>query len=413
MLALQIGDEQFERFLKKTRQPGFFKDQCAGSNSIASIAPPVRPERSISARIFPNGEFGVGFVPHRGISANERRYERDCRDAENNATIELDVQISPSGDVIHYGRKIIPGQPSPKLGIGAKSSQRPNRYGKKGITSYGRKMLRNAGHLIDKACEGRYNRLPQMGTLTIPSYSEPTMRRIAANWGDIVRKFFQECKRRYAKFRYRFDYASCTEIQPKRWAESREVGLHIHFLFVAIRLGKSSWVLPDSFVREVWGRILGHYLGDGDTPQLPNYRRDTVRKSSAAYLAKYASKGCDITKEVLEEKGEESLPRQWWSVSSRLRAGIRRHTILSTGELAEKLLVISRWGVSDYIRYIRCITIQTNANEYAKSRSSPEEIVLGYGGLLSPCGFGLFSPGNQSESVKQYLPRTLDKKCGN
>lgn len=409
-MTYKWNDETVQLRNKKTRSPGFFKDPSDKKASATCFAPKSLPGRSISARIFPNGEFGVGFVPQRGISAKERRYDEDIRYAEMNAEIVADIEVGeqyPEGFI--YTRKIIPGSP-PKLGTGAKSSQRPAKYGKKGITSYGRKMLRNAGYLIDRACEDKYNRFPQMGTLTIPSYSETTMRLIAANWGDIVRKFFQECKRRYARFCYRFDYASCTEIQPGRWAESREVGLHIHFLFVAIRLGKSVWVLPDSFVREVWGRILGHYLADGDTPQLPNYRREPVRKSSAAYLAKYASKGCDITKEVLEEKGEQFLPSQWWSVSSGIRAGVRRYTILSTGVLAEKLLVISRWGVSDYIKYIRCITLQVAPNDYAKARGCPEEIVLGYGGMLSLDGFRLFSFGNHFEDISKVMPFRLGRK---
>lgn len=410
MLALKDGDEQFERFLKKTRAPGFFKDPREVNNLTHSIAPPILPERSMSARIFPNGEFGVGFIPHRGISAQDRRYERDCRYARDNAEIELDVQISPDGEVIHYGRKIIPGQPPPKLGIGSKSSRPGKRYGLKGITSYGRKMLRNAGHLIDKASENQYNRLPQMGTLTVPSYHPDTMRLICAHWGDIVRKFFQECKRLYAKYCYRFDYASCTEIQPKRWVERGEVGLHIHFLFVAIRLGKGRWVMGDEWVRATWGRILGHYLGVGDNPQRPNYRRDTVRQSSAAYLAKYASKGCSQVAEVAETMGVEWLPGQWWSISSGLRESIRRYTILSTGELAEKLLVISRWGVSDYIRYIRCITLPINTNDYAKARGCPQEVVLGYGGLLTACGFELFAPGDYFKDIGKMLPRTIPYK---
>jgi len=413
MLALQDSDEQFEKFLKKHRAPGFFKDPCAQKSSISVIAPPMCAERNISAHIFPNGEFGVGYIPHRGISAQDRRYEADCKYARDNAEIELDVQISPDGEVVHYGRRYVPGFPPPKLGIGSELSQRPDRYGKKGITSYGRKMLRNAGHLIDKACENQYNRLPQMGTLTVPSYHPDTIRLICANWGDIVRKFFQECKRRYAKYRYRFDYASCTEIQPRRWLERHEVGLHIHFLFVAIRLGKNKWVLSDNWVRETWGRILGHYLVGGDLPQLPNYRRDTVRECSAAYIAKYASKGTEFIKEVSESVGDDYLPRQWWSISSQLRTGIRRHSILSKGDVANKLLVIARWGVSDYIRYIRTITLSINPSEYAKNKGSPSEIVLGYGGLLSACGFELFAPGGQSESIKRHLPRTLDKKRGN
>ena len=403
------SNEIIELRNKRTKSPGFFADPKKRSPVTSTYELSPQGERSISAKIYPNGEFGVGYVRKKKISAQDRRYEADRRYAEENAEIVPTADFSDSGEWISYGRKIIPGTPPPKLGIGAESSQVSKRYGLKGITSYGRKMLRNAGHLIDKASEGQYNRLPQMGTVTVPAYHPETMKRICQNWGDIVRKFFQTLKRRYASFYKRFDYASCTEIQPQRWANRREVGLHLHFVYVAIRLGKNKWVLPDSYVRRVWGNTLASYLGGDEIPQLPNFRRDAVKQSSAAYLAKYASKGCDIVVEVAREAGEEFLPKQWWSMSSRLRAGIRRHTILSTGELAEKLLVISRWGTGDYIKYIRCITLQTNVNEYGKALGAPEEIILGYGGLLTYSGFRLFAPRNQDESIRQYLPRTLDK----
>lgn len=409
MITQLWSDEQLQLRNRKTKSPGFFQDPGKIKASNHLKMPDNPPERQISARIFPNGEFGVGFIPHRGMSAQERRFDRDYKYAQENAYLCADIKIdenAPEGFI--YTRELVLPLP-PKLGIGAKSSQRPNKYGGKGITSYGRKMLRNAGHIIDKACESRYNRLPQMGTLTVPSYQEETMMRICANWADIVRKFFQRLKRHYAKFRYNFDYASCTEIQPQRWAERREVGLHIHFLFVAIRLGKNKWVLPDNYVREVWRDTLAGYLGVDEVVQEPNYRRDTVRQSSAAYMAKYASKGCDIVREVREEKGEAVLPSQWWSISSGLRKIIGRYTILSQDVVAEKLLVISRWGVSTYIKYIRCITLQTNCNEYAKEHDCPTEIVLGYGGLLSSIGYGLFSSGNQAQSIQRDMSRTLDK----
>lgn len=410
MLTLKDSDEQFERFLKKTRAPGFFKDPRGVNSLTHGIAPPILPERSISARIFPNGEFGVGFIPRRGVSAEDRKYERDCRYARDNTEIVPDIQISPDGEQFTYVRKIIPGFPPPKLGIGSESSQAVKKYGLKGITSYGRKMIRNAGTVLDKAFRHQYNRRLQMGTLTIPSYSPDEMRNICKNWGEVVRRFYQECKRIYARYRYPFYYASVTEIQPKRLAERGEVGLHLHFLFVAIRTGRGKWVLSDTWVRATWERILKSYLREETKSQLPNYRRESVSCSSAAYLSKYMSKGGEQVKQVCEEFGEEYLPSQWWSIDSTTRKCIKHYTISSQGATAEKLLVISRCGVSDYIRYIRCITLPINTNDYAKARDCPQEVVLGYGGLLTTRGFELFAPGNYFKDIGKMLPRTIPYK---
>lgn len=413
MISEIWDDTYIERRNRQVRSLSFFADPSLASKSSKQNHLSAPPGRSISARVFPNGEFGVGFVPPAGISAKDKKFDADIKYADMNAEITADIEIGeefPEG--FRYTRKIVPALP-PKLGISSKSSQPDSRYGLKGITTYGRRMLRNAGHVMDVACKDRYNRLPQMGTLTIPSYSEDTMKRICQHWGDIVRRFFQECKRLYGQYRYRFDFAACTEIQPQRWRERHEVGLHIHFLFVAIRLGRNKWALPDDWVRSCWGRILQSYLDAGEDFQLPNYRRETVRNSSAAYIAKYASKGDGSIKEVLEEKGEEYIPHQWWSISNPLRRCIKQNTIRSRGTVADMLLCICSNGMEQYLRYVRCSTLTLHNTEYAIAHGCPGELVLGYGGLLSYDGKILLQPPDIDTNIRLYLSRTLDRYPAN
>jgi len=393
----------------RCKKPGFFPDPSLKKNSQSLISPIARADRAISARVFPNGEFGVGFIPHRGISAKDRKYESDRRYAEENAEIIADIEIDanlPEG--FRYTRRVVPGHP-PKLGIGSELSHTVKRYGLKGITCYGRKIVRNAGYMLGVLAANRYNRKLCMGTVTVPSYSPNSMENICKNWGKVQKRFFQELKRQYGRYGYAFDYVSVTEIQPKRLASRGEVGLHLHFLFTSIRLGRGKWVLPHSWVRATWGRILADYLVCGDIEQLPNYKADVVTSSASGYLSKYMSKGGDDIKTVLEEHGEQYLPKQWWSISSRLRKCISHHTIRSRGAEAEKVLVIARMGESEYVYYVRVTTLPTGANEYAKLHNCPEEVVLGYGGMLSPAGVKLFSPGNQIASIRKYLRYTLDK----
>jgi hypothetical protein len=365
--------------------------------------------KQISARIYPNGEFGVGYCSPSKKSAKERIYDKECRYAEDNAEIHPCIKISADGESFTYGREIIPGYPPPKLGIGSESSRASRKYGLNGITSYARKMVRNGGHLLDKRYKGKYGSFLKMATVTLPSYSPETMRRIAMHWGDIVRKFFQKMKRHHAKKNYPFNYVAVTEIQPRRLEQRGEVGLHIHFLYRAIRDRAGGWILPYSVLRQKWDATINHYLEENEELQPSNFRSEGVHSSSASYLAKYMSKGDETVAKVAEEFGEEYLPSQWWSMDSATRHCIKVHTISSTDELAYRLLVISRWGVSDYVRYIRVATLRTNANQYAKEHGCPAEIILGYGGLLSPDGYSLFSPPCQDESIYYYLPSTLDK----
>lgn len=405
----QVWDDDIEAMRNRaTRSPGFFKPPASVNKNQSSLIAAPRPDRTVSGRVFPNGEFGVGFVPPRGISAQDRRYEADRRYAEENATIELDVQISPEGEVTHYGRKKVLATPPPKLGIGAKSSQPRGKYGKKGITGYGRKMVRNGGTVIQQACEGRYNRRMCMGTVTLPSYSPETMKRICTHWGDIVRVFYQRIKRRYARYRYDFTYTSVSEIQPARYTNTGEVGLHLHFLFVAIRLGRGKWVLPHSVVRQYWQETIENYLGQGENSQSPNYRCDLVNNSAAGYLGKYLSKGGNQIQQVIEEQGEEYLPSQWWSMDNSTRKCIHKHTVVSRGTEADMLLCICTQDMKEYYRYKRVVTLQTGCNDYAKSLNCPTEVVLGYGGLLTRDGLSLFQSPDMLGSIKRCLGRTLD-----
>jgi hypothetical protein len=413
MLAPNLSDEQFERFLKKTRSPGFFRDISSPRGFASGTQTSPRGERSISAHIYPNGEFGVGFIPHGGISASDRRHERDYKYSQDNAYYAPDIIINdenPEG--FEYTRTMVCPLP-PKLGSGAELSQPRKRYGLKGITAHGRKMLRNAGHILDTVAKKGKGYMVQMGTLTIPSLSPERMKIIGARWNDITRRFFQECRRRYLRFGKIFDYASCSEIQPGRWEGSGEVGLHIHFLFVSFRLNKKMWSLPDSWVRTVWRRCLVRYVGEEGVPDNLNYRREAVSSSSAAYIAKYASKGTQFIEEVAGRMGQDCLPKQWWSMNSRLKKCIKAHTVSSRGSEAEVLLHICTHDLTDYLKYKRVAVLEVQNTDYAKLHNAPEAIVLGYGGMLSYAGKNLFEPEHFAASIREYMRLTVDSDIAN
>jgi len=373
-------------------------------------SPKARVTSAYSSTVFPNGEFGVGYVKPPKKSAEDARQERGeiigrtIESAYRLHTLEDGTVLVDSTDDV--GRLV------PKLGIPVESSQAPKKYGLKGITSHGRKMLRNAGHCLDVAFRSRYGYLCQMGTLTIPSLEPERMRIICQRWGDIVRRFFQECKRRYKKLRLPFHYCSCTEIQPGRWESRREVGLHLHFLFVSVKVS-NNWSLPDQWVRDTWRRIMTKYSGCENVPKNLNYRRDAVKQSSAAYIAKYASKGSEFVQEVADEMGEDCIPSQWWSMSASMRKCIKDCTYRSRSEQAELLLHICRHELDEYLRYIRVATIEERCIDKVTGQEVIGDRVIGYGGLLTPVGVKLFQPTDINTRIKGLLAYTLDNECGN
>lgn len=364
------------------------------------------PNPMYSATIYPNGEFGIGYVPVQKKRAEDARQDRG---------VICDTQFTEQERIheLEDGTKYIDStefvqMPSPKFSLPVESSQRRKKYGLKGITGYGRKMIRNGGHCIDQALKYSRRYFAQMGTVTIPSLSAERMRVICLEWSNIVRRFFQECKRRYKKLGMPFHYVSCTEIQPNRWENRREVGLHLHFLFIASK-HNNEWSLPDQWVRDTWKRCITTYVGEEEVPENLNYRREAVRESSAAYLAKYASKGTEFVEEVAEEMGEECLPSQWWSMSSSIKNCIKKTTVKSRGDQAELLLHVCRHEIKPYLRYVRVVEIPGENIDSETGEAGDGARIIGYGGMLSAEGMAMFLPTDITKRIKELLPCTLDR----
>lgn len=407
---------EYERYHRRPdprdKPPKFFTEPNNPQSSTVQMDVPesTHPVRLLSARIYPNGEFGVGFIPRPKKRAADKKYDRG---EYENYSLQTEIHnqydlIEDSTDVLYTKREVQVLRP--KLGIGSELSQTTQKQGSKGITAHGRKMLRNAGTIIDLICKGKRHHLPQMGTLTIPSLEKDAMIAIAKNWAYIQKRFFEKCKRRYARLGKRFYYASCSEIQPGRWIERREIGLHIHFLFISYRLSANKWSLPDQWVRNEWKSTLESVVGKGIITGNLNYRRETVRSSSAAYLAKYASKGTEFIREVSEEYGTDVLPSRWWSMSSPLRKCILKHIQTSQSVGAEVLLELCKTEDRRFIKYVREAVLVSEPPNFIPGISPLRIDLLGFGGMLNSNGCALFQPSDMAESIKKHLPHTLDKK---
>lgn len=348
-----------------------------------------------SCRVYPNGEFGIGRLPAKQKTAEDRRY--DALEVED---WEFYVDGRPheleDGTVLHDATDKIQ-LPASKLGTVNELSQPTQKYGKNGITNYGKRMVRNAGFLMEE----RFGKgVLQMGTLTIPSLDEPIMLVICSNWAQLQKRFFEKCKRRYAKYKRPWMYVSVTEIQPRRWNQYGECGLHIHFLAPSYFLGLHGfYTLDDNWVRNAWreciSNLLSAHFPDGFRDEMlvvPNYRREKVKKSAAAYLGKYMSKGSDICQEVCADLGEKWLPSQWWSLSSNLKRLIKNRIIHTTGHTAEMLMHLCKKGSDIHLCYSAPVTIESIFGG---------ERIIGYSGRLTEYGYDLIQIGYQLSKVLQ------------
>lgn len=252
-------------------------------------------------------------------------------------------------------------------------------YGLKGITTYGKRMVRNAGFLMQEEF-GR--EALSMGTLTIPQFTHNAMSAICQNWGYLVRTFFQEMKRLYEREGLTFRYCSVSEIQPKRWKNHQQVGLHIHFLWVPAWVDwAKTYLVSYNDIRAIWRRLLQnvidrfHSTADAvPTVPNPNFRDERVRKDAAGYMAKYMSKGSDITHEVVEKYGADWIPAQWWSADSETKKLIQSRMLPLNEEQTEHLVDICEGSRDECVVYVHEITV---------TRPSRPDLTVGYCGRLT------------------------------
>lgn len=360
-----------------------------------------------SAIIYPNGEFGIGYLKREKKLAEEKRFDNGIVHGIKNTLAPREHELE-DGRVLYdsgdkYWKSFILDSPP-------KSSQ-SERYGLKGMTSYGKKMVRNGCFLL----EGRLKRLgefTQFSTLTIPPMGENEEQHICSKWSELTRKFFQECKRQYKRHARTFHYVSVTEIQPKRWAEKRFVGLHLHFVYNAMHeRGTKNWVLTDTWVRDTWVRIINNALynyaqemeGEASPISWVSYKRLPVKKSAENYLGKYMSKGGAIVQEVLDEKGAEYLPKQWWSMNSLLKVWIKKLTINSRNmEVVEHIINCIKNNDEEIIYWYEAVVERSGYHPDIGSYRS--HFKYGYGGKMHP---GLLQ---ECKILQQFGKQLLTRK---
>ncbi len=275
-------------------------------------------DRTFSGRIFPSGDFSIGIVPAPKQRPADEEYERTrgrmrrrvVRWQENGVDYH-EVSYAPNTCVSH----------PPNLVSGTKSAHR-GKYGSKGITAYGKKMVRSGAKILQEEwslrCTG-------FGTLTLPSFSADEMQVLAAAWGQLVKRFFEEFKREQRRHGGDERYICVTEIQESRFEQSGELGLHIHFVYKARGTPRDTdWFISANWCRHTWGRILANRLGYvcADIPA-PRCELKLVRKDAAGYLGKYMSKGGKVLERVKEAMPALAMPSQWWGCDASTRRDIK------------------------------------------------------------------------------------------
>lgn len=188
------------------------------------------------------------------------------------------------------------------------------RYGLKGITSKGRRVVRNACYLLEEEAGRRFL---TFATVTLPELKYEDMLAVHASWHKVVDAYRREIRRKLVDKGLSGEIIGVTEIQPKRWEQTGLPVLHCHFVWLGRKRG-DDWAITVNEHDEIWRRAVIGVVPNAIADFSTACNMQAVKKSAENYLSKYMSKGADAVAAVVVDGLQELLPRQWWSCSRSL-----------------------------------------------------------------------------------------------
>lgn len=286
----------------------------SGTTLKRSVVSPLghagSPGREPLGTLWPHGEFSLGF--------RSKGQEVDRARASDERAANL-YEANGSGDWTSLSEAVA-ALDLPPVSNSHTAPDRPETYGRNGITRYGAKMVKaGAWMLQDRYGKGRLTFL----TLTCPPMSDEESKRLAGNWGDLTRQLLQWLKRRLDAVGLPSKVVLVSEFQPRRASKGRLESLHIHAVFVGRHRPRGPWGITTAAMKGWWDSALDRAAGAPVAGTYWPYMKE-VTDSAANYLGKYMSKGATNIGKMAAKWGWELIPRQWWGMAKELRHEVRR-----------------------------------------------------------------------------------------
>lgn len=254
------------------------------------------------------------------------------------------------------------------------NSHKPSKArGRKGMTRYNKRLIVNSALLLERKYA---TKTLSFLTLTLPgecASSEPHLYR------ECKRQMLQWLQRTLARFGLPDTVIGCTEIQTERLNSSGCFALHEHWVFKGRERFGHWQILPKAFQTQ-WNRILANVygLGVGSLDLCPSTRVESIKKSSAAYLGKYVSKGEKCIQQLIQDGYEKYLPSSWVTRTLSMLAMFRGSIVTISGDKAREIMETLQDNASIFCRWGRDLRIQL---------STGIDCWLGFIGYLSGDGF--------------------------
>ena len=320
-------------------------------------------------RIWPNGEFGLSWQ-YKDEELEAPRTERAGGVSLEHMRLMSLIMVLEREYLKAVGMTAL----YPWLVKSPKLAQRPETYGRKGLTPYGSKVVRNGAYLLqEKYGKGRLS----FATFTLPPLGQKDLGLVAARWGYLLKTLLQALRRMLQARSLPESIVLVTELQSRR-LEARDLGaLHVHLVFVG-RHRHSAWEYTPFQYKSTWLRLISNILGKPlDCYPCENVQR--VERDASNYLSKYMSKGAGDIAEYAEIEGWDKVPRQWWSATQTIKKAVKKRTV--SGEQSSRILdalLHNYWkkgGVpnTEGVVFSRPITVE--ATKY-------QDLVIGYFGKI-------------------------------
>lgn len=324
----------------------------------------VESTPDIHGRIRPDGR--AGFAQERTTATNP--VEGFSSDPPGNEDESFRVRLARQHgtDVL---RKCLEGEARP--GSSNASNSRKNRKtlakrGSKGLTSHGKALIMNAcGYLSWRF----HRRSLSFATVTLPAMNKEQWLASVEGWSAIVKNFVESLRRKLSGQNLPDWIVGAFETQQLRGAIEGRPVLHFHFIFVG-RVLRGAWRVSRTEIRALWRRaVLSRIPSLSDSSFSATENVQGIKRSVAAYLSKYISKGDKSVADVAAIPST-GLIASWYTCSLPLRRVVSRST--RSGRFIGAFL--SRLCEEDWL-YKRAVKVQSGAGH---------PIIVGYFGQLKP-----------------------------
>lgn len=302
-------------------------------------SPQKTPARVPSGKIWPHDEFSLGYRP--GAVDGGQWHENPIRVSER-----AEKAISDDWALARFPVDLRE----------VSNSTKPAKRGSKGITGYGRHMIKAVGALMNRQYP---NHRVTFATVTIPPLPPELRRVVVDSWSDLTRELLRWLSRRAERAGVPRVVASVTEIQPKRLSEYGEGYLHWHLIWLNVPSKHGSWTVDPNELRYHVSRLLCRHCGVSPDAYV-NVDVKRVKGAVARYMAKYMSKGSEMLAEAQEDWGEDATPSTWWNMTKPARDWVKDNTFsgIEAGEVIDALIQTAfRTGALDRFAYLRHVEI--------------------------------------------------------